>query len=479
MKNKYLKPLALLSAASIIGVLFIMSHAYKQAVEVTEGQFNNQQLMLARQTGHGIEQNMQMLASELEFLSDQQAIKDLDIDKSRGIFEDMFKHVKLHSVSDIALMDSEGIVKFTLNAPHLNDKDFSFREYYQKAKTSQTKSPTYEHIEFKGVDIGQKGIMIAMPIFSPEDRFNGMVLFTVKVDTLIKQLTSQGVYNSRLWMIDSAGNILYHPEHSPGTNIADLTGGSKSFRSFVDTVRAGKQYQAEYVSPDGGVTLAASYPIMVAGQAWAVVVSAPEGVFRKLLAHSSGEYAFGILLIVLVATGAVALLLSYSTALKKAHDGLEARVKERTADLNTAKVRAEVEKPKTEPFLAEISDSVSIENAELRIVYQNDAARALSDGDAVGKHCYSAYIGKDAPCDNCPSLLSHKDGKVHTIEQCVVKEDGEAVHLEVTSSPIRDSAGKIISTVELGRDITERKQAEEALKESQNLVETIIEATPT
>ena len=370
MKNKYLKPLALLSVASIIVVLFIMSHSYKEAVDVTKKQFNDQQLMLAKQTGLGIEQTMQILIKELEFLSNQQAIKDMDIDKSRSIFEDMYKHVKLHSVNDIALMGSEGIVRFTLNSPHLKDKDFSFREYYQKAKTSQTKSPTYEHIDFKGVDIGQKGILIAMPVFSPEDRFNGMVLFTMRVNELIGELVSRETHGKRLWMIDSAGNVLYHPEYPPGTNIADLTGGSKSFRSFVDTVRAGKQHQAEYGLPDGTVTLAASYPLMVAGQAWAVVVSAPERVFREILAHSSVEYAFGILLIVLVAAGAVVVLISYSTALKKAHDGLDLRVKERTANLVT-------------------------------------------------------------------------------------------------------------TNEELGQEITERKRAEEALKESQNLVETIIETTPT
>jgi PAS domain S-box-containing protein len=466
MKNKYLRTLALLSAASIIVVLFIMSHAYIEAVDVTKKQFSDQQLMLARQTGLGIEQNMQILVKELAFLSDQQAIKDLDIDKSKGMLEDMFKHVKLHSVNDIALMDSEGIVKFTLNAPHLKDKDFSFREYYQTAKILQTKSPTYEHIEFKGADIGQKGIMIAMPVFSPEDHFNGMVLFTVKVNALIRKLISQETSNSRLWIIDNTGNILYHPEYSSGTSIADMLGGSKSFRSFIDTIQAGKQHQVEYVLPDGVVTLAASYPVMVAGQAWSVVVSAPEGVFREIMAHSSIEYALGILLIVLVATGAVATLLSYNTALKKAHDGLEVRVKERTADLNAAKTNAEEEQAKTEGILAAIGDPVTIIDTDFNITYQNDNSRELTGGDARGEKCYKAFQGRDALCEDCLLEKTFKDGGIYKIERQVAV-DGEVRHFEVISSPIHDPEGNIIAGVDTARDITERKQAEEAIKENE------------
>jgi PAS domain S-box-containing protein len=48
-----------------------------------------------------------------------------------------------------------------------------------------------------------------------------------------------------------------------------------------------------------------------------------------------------------------------------------------------------------------------------------------------------------------------------------VRKDGSTVAISVTVSPIKDSTGKIIGASKVARDISERKQAEEALRETQ------------
>jgi PAS domain S-box-containing protein len=48
-----------------------------------------------------------------------------------------------------------------------------------------------------------------------------------------------------------------------------------------------------------------------------------------------------------------------------------------------------------------------------------------------------------------------------------VRKDGSMVAISVTVSPIKDSTGKIIGASKVARDISERKQAEEALRETQ------------
>ena len=45
-----------------------------------------------------------------------------------------------------------------------------------------------------------------------------------------------------------------------------------------------------------------------------------------------------------------------------------------------------------------------------------------------------------------------------------IRKDGTRITVSLTISPIRDAAGKIVGTSAIGRDITERKQAEEALR---------------
>lgn len=57
------------------------------------------------------------------------------------------------------------------------------------------------------------------------------------------------------------------------------------------------------------------------------------------------------------------------------------------------------------------------------------------------------------------------DSIVH-LETERVRKDGRRVSVSLTVSPVRDASGKIVSAAAIGRDITESKRAEEALRRS-------------
>jgi len=65
-------------------------------------------------------------------------------------------------------------------------------------------------------------------------------------------------------------------------------------------------------------------------------------------------------------------------------------------------------------------------------------------------------------------------GETDTYETRIITKNGDLLPVEVTSSPV-EIDGKIIGTMGMVRDITERKQAEEALRRSEEKYRTILE----
>ncbi|MEW6108776.1 MAG: PAS domain S-box protein [Nitrospirota bacterium] len=144
--------------------------------------------------------------------------------------------------------------------------------------------------------------------------------------------------------------------------------------------------------------------------------------------------------------------------------------------LKEAIKRVEDEKAKTEGIIAAIGDGISIQDSEFRILYQNQAQRDLI-GDHIGEYCYQAYEKRDQRCEGCPVAMVFKDGKVHTAERVGVSDKGK-VYVEITASPLRDSEGKIIGGIEVVRDVTERRQMEEMLRETGQELQAVVKASP-
>lgn len=68
--------------------------------------------------------------------------------------------------------------------------------------------------------------------------------------------------------------------------------------------------------------------------------------------------------------------------------------------------------------------------------------------------------------------------KRHIIEP-LQQADGSRLWIDTTKVPLTDAAGTTYGVLGVYEDITERKQTEEALRESQELLETVIETAPT
>jgi len=112
-----------------------------------------------------------------------------------------------------------------------------------------------------------------------------------------------------------------------------------------------------------------------------------------------------------------------------------------------------------------ITDMISIHDQNFKITRVNKAlsqAFKIEPKELIGKTCYEVFHKAKQPCPNCPhgwTLKTQKPATLEVFEPCL------GIHLGIFTSPVFDEKGEVISSVHIAKDITERKQAEETLKD--------------
>ncbi len=151
-----------------------------------------------------------------------------------------------------------------------------------------------------------------------------------------------------------------------------------------------------------------------------------------------------------------------SSTIEKLREENVERRKAETA-IREALNAAEDEREKNKAIIAAIGDGITIQDTDFKVLYQNSIHREMV-GDHKGECCYAGYEKKEAVCEGCPVEKSFKDGGIHHTARSVPSPDGTKF-FEITTSPLRDSTGKIVAGIEVVRDVTSRRQAELVLAE--------------
>ncbi len=69
-------------------------------------------------------------------------------------------------------------------------------------------------------------------------------------------------------------------------------------------------------------------------------------------------------------------------------------------------------------------------------------------------------------------------GQAKTVEKRLIRKDGRIIWVAITSSTIRDSEGRFLYGIRVMQDVTERRRADERLRESEHRFRELIEALP-
>jgi PAS domain S-box-containing protein len=155
-------------------------------------------------------------------------------------------------------------------------------------------------------------------------------------------------------------------------------------------------------------------------------------------------------------------------ALRHAHDDLEKRVVERTAEVAQERrlLRTLIDNLPDGIYAKDTAGRKTMANpADLKVLGCRTEAEAIgkSDFDLFPKDLAEQFWADDQKVIQGEPVINR--------EEFVLDEQGRKNWLLTSKLPLRDQDGKIVGLVGIGRNITEWKQAEEALRQSHDELE--------
>src|SRR5579871_1752081 len=165
------------------------------------------------------------------------------------------------------------------------------------------------------------------------------------------------------------------------------------------------------------------------------------------------------------------LLAQQGEELRQAHSQLETRIQQRTAELSHANEELRQSNQVREAVLQSSPLAIWATDLEGRVTFWSPAAERIfgwAEAEVIDKPL--PIIPPDQTDEYRLWLDRFRQGEaLASVERSRVRKDGTRIEVTIWTAPLRDAAGRISGALAIDNDVTEHKQLEEQLRQSQKL----------
>ena len=307
---------------------------------------------------------------------------------------------------------------------------------------------------------GHPAVLILQPVYSEgppmhgitqrKERFRGAVLGIFRMSQVVSEalarLPPESVAMRRFDLRRAAGRAAFLPlparvQRAWPAIARDSPGGHDGLRQVIDIDAAGGRWRLAFGEGPAFVAQRRTW------QSWLIP-------------------AMGLLLTIVVNA------IIFATLNRARRD--ERMLREHAAELERSREQYR-------SLVENIDQGITLIDRNFNIVTIN-ASQARMFGrpreQFIGKKCYREFEKRDVPCGHCPGARAMVTGRPCVAETTGVREDGGTLPVLLHAFPLPEQNGRVMGFIELVEDISQRRKAEKALRDSEALLRNIFSAIP-
>jgi len=113
-------------------------------------------------------------------------------------------------------------------------------------------------------------------------------------------------------------------------------------------------------------------------------------------------------------------------------------------------------------------DMIRYVDKNMKIIWANKRTAeqmGMDFDDISGRTCYDLFLGRDTPCEACPTERALETGRIeHAVMRPRFGGRQEETYWDCYGVPVKDETGVVVRLIQMARDVTEQKKAEKELE---------------